>query len=172
MPPPFMSPLSVRDMPNSPMSRATISRCHRGASGLLSSCSADGRDTVTVLSFDESRIERLHRPAVARPRIEVSLVQPARLAFPEFDVVRLQSESRPERGTRHCPALEFLFVPRDALREIVRPFNRLTLNRCPRTNLAVAGPGGEVFVRFRVGYLGRLALGPNLHAERRPVKAD
>src|SRR5688500_19368935 len=48
----------------------------------------------------------------ARTLVKMPLVESAWPALPELYAVRTQTEPRPERGTRHCPPIEFLLVPR------------------------------------------------------------
>src|SRR2546423_9938641 len=99
-------------------------------------------------------------------------VKTARPALPEFDPFRPESETRPEWRARNRHVLEFCIVFRNAIRKIGRVLYRLTLNRSPRANLALARSRRPILVCLFVAHLCHGPFRANLNFERRPVEAD
>src|SRR5687767_8565612 len=118
------------------------------------------------------RVECLHRPALARAAIQVSLVQSSGAVLPELDALRAKAESRPEWRPRYRNSIKTLLHFTDTVGKMVRVLDRLALNGCPCTDLAVARPRGKIRVCFSVAHDGYSSFGANLNFERRPVKAD
>src|SRR5450759_881369 len=118
------------------------------------------------------RVEHLRSPAVASPKVDLALVQPARHPLPEFDPLRRHQKARPVRGTRHRFAIVLALEARDAFLEISASGQRSALRRSPRPDLTAPRPGGEVSVGLVVRDRSGAAFDSNLHFERLPVKAQ
>src|SRR5688572_10732018 len=95
-------------------------------------------------------IEQGHSPPVPISRIELPIVQPARLPRPELDRGRDEAKAGPERRSRHLAPFEALLVLGDTRVQIAGAVHRPALSRGPCTDLAPAGTRGEIRVRFHI----------------------
>src|SRR6185503_2335190 len=99
-------------------------------------------------------------------------MQPVRLAVPEFDRLRRETEPGPERRTRHGLILVFRVVLSHSGFEIARRFHRPALPGRPRAQLAHARPRREVRISLRDTHRSKRSLHANLTLERLPVEAQ
>src|SRR5947208_13955971 len=111
-------------------------------------------------------------PFVGIARVQEAVVEPERATLPELDRVWGQAVSTPMRGPRDGSVPEagqHLLDPSLALAAVAQ---HRALRRCPRPDLRLARPGGEVGVRLVVFDPSNAAADGDLPVELLPEEHD